>query len=218
MARVMRASAHDKESFFHECLFRFWLDLLWLALAPALLPSYKLKARPASTFSLSHVQDMHATAATKLSRPDSCEHGNRERSPLKPNHRWVHLLGWRVASGFLGAITWLLIDPWFCLLPSGGSLALLHFCIASSRMTTNVDLRNGSSAVGYVAIHRLFIVIKILMISIIYVFMTLESHVHISEATNLFLIFFWIKMILKFPTFITITSITNISLILFCAK
>ena len=63
-----------------------------------------------------------------------------------------------------------------------------------------------------------FIVIKILMISIIYVFMTLESHVHICEATNLFLIFFWIKMILTFHKFITITSIKNISLILFCAK
>ena len=101
-------------------------------------------------------------------------------------------------------------------------MALLHLCVASSRTTITIGAMStyvtGSGAVGYVEIHPLFIVIKIMMISIIYVFMTLESHVHICEATNLFLIFFWIKMILTFHKFITITSITNISLILFCAK
>ena len=87
-------------------------------------------------------------------------------------------------------------------------MALLHLCVASSRTTITTGAMStcvtGSGAVGYVEIHPLFIVIKILMISIIYVFMTLESHVHISEATNLFLIFFWIKLILKLPKSLTL--------------
>ena len=62
----------------------------------------------------------------------------------------------------------------------------------------------GSGAAGYVLIHPLSLVIKIMIIRIIYISMSLRSHVHIYEAINMFLIFFWIKLILKLPKFLTI--------------
>ena len=68
-------------------------------------------------------------------------------------------------------------------------------------MSTSVT---GSGATGYVLIHPLSSVIKIMIISIIYVSMSLRSHMHKYEATNLFLVFFWIKLILKLPKFLTI--------------
>ena len=68
-------------------------------------------------------------------------------------------------------------------------------------MSTSVT---GSGAVGYVLIHPLSLAIKIMIISIIYMSMSLRSHVHIYEAINLFLIFFWIKSILKLPKSLTI--------------
>jgi hypothetical protein len=71
-------------------------------------------------------------------------------------------------------------------------------------MSTNAT---GSGAAGYVLVHPLFLVTKIMIISIIYMFMSLGSHVHISEATNLFLIFFWIKLILELPKFLTIQKL-----------
>ena len=43
-----------------------------------------------------------------------------------------------------------------------------------------------------------------MIISIIYMSMSLRSHVHIYEATNVLLIFSWIKLILKLPKFLTI--------------
>ena len=68
-------------------------------------------------------------------------------------------------------------------------------------MSTSVD----SGAAGYaVATCPMISVIKIMIISIIYMFVSLRSHVHIYEATHLFLIFFWIKLILKLPKSLTI--------------
>lgn len=54
-------------------------------------------------------------------------------------------------------------------------------------MSTSV----GSSGIVYasVATRSLFLAVKIMMISIIYMFVTLSSHVHMSEVTNLLLVF-----------------------------
>jgi len=62
----------------------------------------------------------------------------------------------------------------------------------------------GSVATGYVLVHPLSSAIKIMIICIIYMSMSLRSHVHIYEATNVLLIFFLIKLILKLPKFLTI--------------
>jgi hypothetical protein len=113
MARDMGVSTPNGESYRS---FRSWwreflpwvslmllnLDLLWLALVPGLLLGYKIKARPASTFSLSSAQNIHVSAAAKLPHPGSFDHWNRESRPPKPCHLCVHLLGWRAASGFWG--------------------------------------------------------------------------------------------------------------------
>ena len=50
------------------------------------------------------------------------------------------------------------------------------------------------SAAGYIFLMK---------ISIIYMFITFRSHMHISNVTNMF-IFFWIKLLLKLPKFLTI--------------
>ena len=62
----------------------------------------------------------------------------------------------------------------------------------------------GSGAAGYVVVHPLFSAIKIMIISIVYMFVTLRSHVHMSNVTNILIIFFWIKLVLKLPNFLTI--------------
>ena len=63
----------------------------------------------------------------------------------------------------------------------------------------------GSGAVGCVLIHPLMSTIKIMIISIIYMFMSLRSHKHIHDVTNLFIIaIFWIKLLLKLPKILTI--------------
>ena len=41
-----------------------------------------------------------------------------------------------------------------------------------------------------------------MVISIVYMFATLGSHVDLSDVTNLFLALFWIKMILKLSKYI----------------
>ena len=61
----------------------------------------------------------------------------------------------------------------------------------------------GSGAVGYVVVHPLFSAIKIMIISIVYMFLILRSHVHMSDVTNILIIFFWFKLVLKLPKFIT---------------
>jgi hypothetical protein len=75
----------------------------------------------------------------------------------------------------------------------GGRSALQPLCTASSGTTTPTGAMStsttGSGAAGYVLVHPLFSVTKIMIISIIYMFVSLGSYVHISEATNLFLIF-----------------------------
>jgi hypothetical protein len=64
---------------------------------------------------------------------------------------------------FLGSdyVTAQSMDSRFSLLPGGGRLALLQLCNALSRMTTTIGAMStcvtGSDAVGYVAIHPIFI-------------------------------------------------------------
>ena len=60
---------------------------------------------------------------------------------------------------------------------------------------------------GYVVVHPLFSAIKVMIISIVYMFVTLRSHVHMSDVTNILIIFFWIKLVLKLPNFQTAVSI-----------
>ena len=43
-----------------------------------------------------------------------------------------------------------------------------------------------------------------MIISIVYMFLILRSHVHMSDVTNLALLFFWIKLLLKLPKYLTI--------------
>ena len=62
----------------------------------------------------------------------------------------------------------------------------------------------GYGDAGYVVVHPLFLAIKIIIISIVYMFVTLRSHVHMSDVTNLALLFFWIKLLLKLPKYLTI--------------
>jgi hypothetical protein len=107
------------------------------------------------------------------------------------------------------------INPQVPLLPGvcggDGRSALQPLFTASSGMTTPTGAMStsatGSGAAWYVLVHPLFSVTKIMIISIIYMFVSLGSHVHISKATNLFLIFFWIKLILELPKFLTIEEL-----------
>ena len=67
-------------------------------------------------------------------------------------------------------------------------------------MSTSV----GSGAAGYtVATHSLLYMIKIMMISIMYIFVALRSHVHMSNVTNMLFIIFWIKLVLNLPKFVS---------------
>ena len=68
-------------------------------------------------------------------------------------------------------------------------------------MSTSVT---DSGAAGYVVVYPLFSAIKIMIISIVYMFLTLRSHVHMSDVTNILIIFFWFKLVLKLPKFLTI--------------
>ena len=77
-----------------------------------------------------------------------------------------------------------------------GTASVLH-CIERDDYTNNAS----GSAAGYN-----FLII----ISIIYMFITFRSHVHISNITNMF-IFFWIKLLLKLPKFLTIDQIVKVS-------
>ena len=61
----------------------------------------------------------------------------------------------------------------------------------------------GSGAAGYVLIHPLSSAIKIMIISIVYMFLTIRSHVHMFDVTNILIIFFWFKLVPKLPKFIT---------------
>ena len=92
-----------------------------------------------------------------------------------------------------------------------GRSTLQPLCTASSGMTTPTGAMStsatGSDTAGYVLIHPLSSTIKIMIISIIYMFVSLRSHVHIYEATNLFLICFYIKLILKLSKFLTIQKL-----------
>jgi hypothetical protein len=74
--------------------------------------------------------------------------------------------------------------------------------------------RSGSTA-GYVSVNQTFPVrfqIKILFLSIIYVLITVTSHKHIHDVTNLLLIvIFWIKLLLKMPKTLTRKSLFFLS-------
>jgi hypothetical protein len=67
-------------------------------------------------------------------------------------------------------------------------------CTASSGTITPIGAMStsvtGSGAVGYVVVHPLFSAIKIMIISIVYMFLTLRSHVHMSDVTNILIICF----------------------------
>ena len=64
-------------------------------------------------------------------------------------------------------------------------------------MSTSV----GSGAAGYaVATHPLLYMIKIMMISIMYMFVALRSHVHMCDVTNML---FMIKLVLNLTKFLT---------------
>ena len=81
--------------------------------------------------------------------------------------------------------------------------ALLPFCTASSGTTTPTSTMSTSasgSAAGY---------IFLMIISIIYMFITFRLHRHISNVTNMF-IFFCIKLLLKLPKFLTSKSVIGI--------
>jgi hypothetical protein len=75
----------------------------------------------------------------------------------------------------------------------GGRSAQQPLYTASSGMTTLTGTMStsatSSSAARYVLIHPLSLAIKIMITSIIYMFVFLRSHMHIYEATNLLLIF-----------------------------
>ena len=147
------------------------LDLLRLALVPALLLGYKIKARPASTFSQSRAQDIHVSAAAKLSHPGSYELGNRESRASKLCHPSVHLLG-RLRD---------------CSIDRSTTLSSSRRRQIGTATSLQFIERDDNDNMGYVNLcNRLwchwvcwisssFYMIKILMISIIYVFMTLES-------------------------------------------
>jgi hypothetical protein len=158
------------------------------------------KARPPSTFnlpSLSHAQDIHASAAAKPSSPGSYEHRNRERKPPKLSPSTFIYSGAGRPSGFRGATTWLLdgSDPRLPLLPSDELLigtTSLHCTARGTTRTTGTMSTNitSPSAAWYAASRPLFLVIKFMMISVVNMFMMLRSHVHLSDVTNLVLVFF----------------------------
>ena len=133
------------------------------------------------------------------SRPDSYAHRSRESRPPKPAP-FVSSSA-RVKTGnqvFGERLRDCSIVRQPHLLPGvrggGGRSTLQPLCTASSGTTTPTCAMStsttGSGAIGYVLNHPLFSAIKIMVISIIYMFMSLRSHVHIHEAANLFLIFF----------------------------
>ena len=61
--------------------------------------------------------------------------------------------------------------------------------------TATMSTSASGSAAGYIAL---------MIISIIYMLITFGSHIHISAVTNMLIIFFWIKLPLKLPKFLTI--------------
>jgi hypothetical protein len=68
-------------------------------------------------------------------------------------------------------------------------------------MSTSV----GSGVARYaVATRPLLYMIRIMMISIMYMFVALRSHVHMSDITNIIFIIFWIKLLLNLPKIPTI--------------
>ena len=89
-----------------------------------------------------------------------------------------------------------------------GRSALQHLCTTSSGTTTPTGAMStsatGSGAAGYVVVHPLFSAIKIMIISIVYMFLTIRSHVHMFDVTNILIIFFWVKLVLKLSKFLTI--------------
>ena len=69
----------------------------------------------------------------------------------------------------------------------GRRSTLQSLCTASSGTTTPTGAMStsttGSGAAGYVVVHPLFSAIKVMIISIIYMFVTLRSHVHMFDVT-----------------------------------
>jgi hypothetical protein len=55
----------------------------------------------------------------------------------------------------------------------------------------------------------LLYMIKIMMISITYMFVALRSHVHMSDVTNMLFIIFWIKLVLNLPKILTYMNFKN---------
>jgi len=114
----------------------------------------------------------------------------------------------------------LVFREWLCdcsivsqhhLLPgvSGGGRrsTLQPLCTVSSGATTPTGAMltsaTSSGVAEYVIFHPQFSAIKIMIISVVYMLVSLRLHVHISEITNLLLLFFWIKLLLKLPNYLT---------------
>ena len=87
-------------------------------------------------------------------------------------------------------------------------MALQPYYMASSGTTTSTiamwtSVSTSATAYATVATRVVFSIIEI-MISIMFInLVVLRWHVHISDVTNMSLIFFWIKLQLKLPNFLT---------------
>ena len=145
-----------------------------------------------SLLSLLHALDVHASTAVRSSRPGSCEHGNRESMPPKPMLFVSSSAQVKIGNQVFGErLCDCSIVQQPHLLPGvrGGSgrSALQPLCTVSSGTTTPTDAMStsatGSGAAGYVVLHPLYSAIKIIIISIVYMFVTLRSHVHMFDVT-----------------------------------
>ena len=135
-------------------------------------------------------------------RSSSCTQKHWKSRPPKRCCPWVHLLGWRLAIMFSGSVRkrhdYSLVLVTIVFFPASRCWsALLPFCTPSSGTATSTGTMSTSasgSAAGY---------ISLLIISIIYMLITFRSHMHIYDVTNMLIIFFWIKLPLKLPNFLT---------------
>ena len=69
--------------------------------------------------------------------------------------------------------------------------------------TGTMSTSASGSAAGY---------ISLLIINIIYMLITFRSHMHISDVTNMLIIFFWIKSPLKLSKFLTPKTLASLLL------
>jgi hypothetical protein len=187
--------------------FLLWVSLPFLTLdllrmvVPALLLGYKDKSKTTfSLLSLLRALDIHAYVVAKSSRLSSCKHGNRENRPPKPASFVSSSARIKTHNQVFGE--WLrdcsIVQqphPLPGIRGDSRRLALQPLCTASSRTTAPTGAMStsatGSGAAGYVVVHPLFSAIKIMIISIVYMFLTLRSHVHMSDVTNILIIYFF---------------------------